>query len=103
MIPRYFTQLKNGTFAANNGWISDYDALKNFAENTDHHYLRRSIVIWGDLVKLRYGNSKRDSPAIWKRMKKYVQSFCQVFQGIRIDNAHSTPLNVGEYLMRKAR
>lgn len=36
-------------------------------------------------------------------MKKYVQTFCKIFQGIRIDNAHSTPLNVGEYLMRKAR
>jgi glycogen debranching enzyme len=103
LVAPYFTALKNGSSAANNGWIGDYDSLKNFAANEEHHYLRRTIVIWGDLVKLRYGNSKRDSPNLWKRMKKYIQSFSQIFNGIRIDNAHSTPLNVGEYLMRKAR
>jgi glycogen debranching enzyme len=64
--------LKNGKWAANNGWISGYDPMKNFAESEDHNYLRRTIFAWGDLVKLRFGNSKKDSLALWKFMKKYV-------------------------------
>lgn len=103
MVPRYFTQLKNGRWAANNGWIQNFDTLLNFAETDDHHYLRRTIVVWGDLVKLRYGQSKRDSPALWKYMKKYVRDMAVTFHGLRLDNAHSTPLHVGGYMMRKAR
>ena len=26
---------------ANNGWISNYDPLKNFAETYEHHYFRK--------------------------------------------------------------
>ncbi|EGR29515.1 hypothetical protein IMG5_154030 [Ichthyophthirius multifiliis] len=103
LVPRYFTKLKNGTFAANNGWIQDYDPLKIFTDDGEYHYLRRTINIWGDLVKLRYGNSKKDSPGLWKRMKQYVQLMARIFHGFRLDNAHSTALNVGEYFMRKAR
>lgn len=36
-------------------------------------------------------------------MKIYVQSLAKIFHGFRIDNAHSTPLHVGEYFIRKAR
>lgn len=55
LVPRYFTRMANGVFAANNGWILDYDPLKNFAEDNEFHYLRRDIFIWGDLIKLRFG------------------------------------------------
>ena len=67
------------------------------------NYLRRHVVIWGDLVKLRYGNSKKDSPYLWKHMKSYVQTMAKAFHGFRFDNAHSTPIHVCEYLLRKAR
>ncbi|CAD8185334.1 unnamed protein product [Paramecium octaurelia] len=103
LVPRYFTKLSNGKYVANNGWIQGFDPLNNFAENQEHHYLRRTIVIWGDLVKLRYGHKKQDSPALWKYMKKYVQQMARIFAGLRLDNAHSTPMIVGEYMMRKAR
>lgn len=74
LVPRYFTRLRDGRYVANNGWIGNYDPLSNFAENIhEHHYLRRTIVIWGDLVKLRYGNHKKDSPALWDYMKKYIK------------------------------
>jgi glycogen debranching enzyme len=48
------------------------DPLKNFADDGEFHYLRRTICIWSDLIKLRYGQKKQDSPFLWKRMKKYV-------------------------------
>lgn len=52
---------------------------------------------------IRYGDSKADSRFLWKKMKKYVQDLAKVFHGFRIDNAHSTPLHVGEYFLRKSR
>jgi glycogen debranching enzyme len=36
-------------------------------------------MIWGDLVKLRYGKGKQDSPALWKYMKKYVSNMARTF------------------------
>lgn len=68
----YFSLLENGEYAANNGWIMNHDSSKNFVLTKDYHYFRRSIIIWGDLVKLRYGDSKADSPFVWKWMKTYT-------------------------------
>ena len=103
LVSNYFTILKNGKAACNNGWIINADPLEDFACSGHFHYLRRTIIIWGDLVKLRYGKNKADSPFLWKHMKEYVRKMAKVFHGFRLDNAHSTPLHVGEYLMRKAR
>jgi len=36
-------------------------------------------------------------------MKKYVKKTASIFQGIRLDNAHGTPIHVAEYFVRKAR
>lgn len=73
LVTRYFSKLDNGDYAANNGWIMNMtDPQENFAESLNFHYLRRTIVIWNDLVKIRYGKSKKDCPLLWKRMKQYV-------------------------------
>ena len=32
----------------------NYDKEDDFILNTDQYYLRRQIVIWEDLVKIRY-------------------------------------------------
>jgi len=36
-------------------------------------------------------------------MKNYVWYNASIFKGIRIDNAHSTPINVIKYMIKKAR
>ena len=71
LLGRYFTKLPNGNFAANNGWIAGYTGFDSFAETDDHHYFRRSIVVWDDLIKIRYG-TKKENPEVWNYIKKYV-------------------------------
>ena len=102
LVHPYFGTLSNRKIAARNGWLFRGDPTEEFALY-NFHYLRRDLVIWGDLVKLNYGHSKRHCPALWKRMKLYVQQMAEVSHGFRIDNAHTTPIHVAEYFIRKAR
>lgn len=88
---------------ANNGWIWDANPLENFAGPTSRTYIRRDLIVWGDCVKLRYGDKPEDSPWLWDYMKKYVEQLASMFDGFRLDNAHSTPVHVGEYLLDAAR
>lgn len=104
IVGRYFQELRNGHVVIHNGFImSNNDVLRDFAGKEGWHYFRRNVVIWADNIKLRYGNCYDDAPALWEMMKEYVISMARCFKGIRLDNAHGTPLNVSMYVLKAAR
>ncbi len=112
-IESYFTRLPSNDTTkkhnprclslVNNGWIWAADAMKDHAGPDSRAYLRREVIIWGDCVKLRYGKSSEDNPFLWAFMAKYTRLMAKYFAGFRIDNCHSTPLIVAEYLLDQAR
>lgn len=59
--------------------------------------------IWGDLIRIRYGDKPSDSPYAWEYMKNYVQEMAMMFDGFRLDNCHGTQLNVARYMVKQAR
>ncbi|RUP51575.1 glycogen debranching enzyme [Jimgerdemannia flammicorona] len=113
LVESYFTRLPVNTATkkhpkerlalVNNGWIWNANPLQDFAGSDSTAYLRRDVIVWGDCVKLRYGKGPEDSPWLWSHMRQYTEQVATLFQGIRIDNCHSTPLHVAEHLLDAAR
>eukprot|EP01147_Barroeca_monosierra_P006020 gene6020-7349_t len=86
-----------------NGWVWSADPARDFISEEKRSYLRREIVIWGDSVKLRYGDKPDDNPWLWEHMFTYTKEMAGMFSGLRIDNCHSTPKHVGQAMMDTAR
>lgn len=104
MIKPYFRELQNEqkTKAAHTGWIGNAVPFDDFTQ-TGWCYLRRTLNAWSDSVKLRYGKQPSDSPFLWKHMAESIRALAQSFDGVRLDNAHSTPLHVCQYMLSQAR
>ena len=113
LIESYFTRLPRNEITqrhnpqalslVNNGWIWAANALKDHAGSDSRAYLRREVIVWSDCVKLRYGSTPEDNPFLWEFMTKYTRLMAKYFTGFRIDNCHSTPIVVAEYLLDQAR
>ena len=88
---------------ANNGWVWNADAMRDNAGSESKAYLRRELIVWGDCAKLRYGQTIDDNPYLWRRMADYTRLMAKYFVGFRVDNAHSTPIAVAEFLLDQAR
>ena len=54
-------------------------------------------------VKLRFGQGRADCPYLWDRIEQYCKRTAEVFEGIRLDNCHSTPLHVAEFVVDTCR
>jgi glycogen debranching enzyme len=113
LIEPYFTRLplnettkKHNPEAlalVNNGWVWAADAMRDNAGPKSRAYLRREVIVWGDCVKLRYGSGPQDNPFLWEHMGKYTRLMAKYFQAFRIDNCHSTPIHLAEYMLDQAR
>lgn len=113
LIESYFTRLplndttkKHNPEAlalVNNGWVWAADVMRDNAGPKSRAYLKREVIVWGDCVKLRYGDGPQDNPFLWDHMAKYTQLMAKYFKGLRIDNCHSTPIHVAEYMLDRAR
>jgi len=105
LLDPYFQTLANEAQSkvVHNGWIADHDPRVDFALEQDFPYLRRQVNIWGDSIKLRFGESPASSPYLWAHMGEYVSQMAALFDGFRLDNAHSTPIHVCQYMLQLAR
>ncbi|GBF62091.1 glycogen debranching enzyme [Trichophyton mentagrophytes] len=110
LIETYFTRLSSSgkrdprlLALANNGWVWNADAMRDNAGPDSRAYLLREVIVWGDCVKLNYGASRDDNPFLWDYMADYSRLMAKYFMGFRIDNCHSTPIPVAEYLLDEAR
>ena len=57
LVQNYFTRVetkKGPVYLANNGWVWGANARIDFASAACNYYWTRSVIIWGDCVKLRY-------------------------------------------------
>jgi len=60
-------------------------------------------IVFAVVFSCRYGSKPSDAPFLWNMMSDYACSMASLFDGIRVDNMHSTPIHVAQYLIDRAR
>ena len=51
----------------------------------------------------RYGDGPASCPFLWDLMSRYTETMATMFDGVRLDNCHNTPIHVSSYLLHRAR
>ena len=102
IVWRYFSVSPEVPVACN-GFLMEGKPTDDFMLPTSEAFVRRQVNIWGDCAKLRYGKSPSDNPPLWRMMEDYISSCASIAAALRIDNAHSTPIEVAEYMLAAAR
>ncbi|TNJ28796.1 Amylo-alpha-1,6-glucosidase [Giardia muris] len=97
-------RVENGEIicSACNGWVmgTPYD----FTRRVARAYLRCSVVTWGDCIKLAYYlPSGLPNKRLWTLATSYVRRCAEIFDSIRIDNAHSTDPRLLRHVINAAR
>eukprot|EP00741_Cyanophora_paradoxa_P023911 tig00021682_g23093.t1 len=66
-------------------------------------YLLRQVAVTRGTVRLYYGKRREDNPWLWDQMADYTRRVAQTFHGVCLHEAHTTPLEVSEYMIDVAR
>jgi glycogen debranching enzyme len=105
IVERYFSEIEdqNKSKVAHNGYIVGQHAANEDLAMVGWHYLRRSLNVWTDNAKLRYGAEPADCPELWSYIRAFVEDMASVSDGFRLYSTHSTPLHVSQYMLQAAR
>ncbi|EAY03049.1 Amylo-alpha-1,6-glucosidase family protein [Trichomonas vaginalis G3] len=86
-----------------NGYILRPHTKINLAGPNSDVYLTRELNSWQSTVKLRYGTQRSDNPELWDYTTEYATRVAKIAHAIRIDNAHATPVEVVEHIIKSIR
>lgn len=86
-----------------NGYIMRPHTKLNLAGPNSDVYLTRELNSWESTVKLRYGTKREDNESLWDYIQEYATKIAKISHAIRIDNAHATPVELVEHIIKEVR
>lgn len=101
LVQRYFHKLPNGDYGLLNGVVRGADCLEDLKMDQQQWYLRRSVQVWDDSIKLNYQTQDK-CPLLWRRMNDYTKRMALLFDGFRLNNFQSTNTETAKYFINNA-